>query len=109
MVGVVLLLLIKPWSSGVPASATQPPTPAEIVQQTIDAWTNLPTSGTVHRRVWAKPVLTTGDEPLITDVWLAAASDQHRIEVRRKETLVEWQVADGRTRSSSTFIPHFIG
>ncbi len=96
VVGLVLLLLVAPWQTGVTATRTPQPAAREIVQQALGSWVSEPASGVLHRRVWARPPQRLDDTPLITDVWLAAGSTEHRVEVHHGSTLVEWQIADRR-------------
>lgn len=106
-VGLLLLYLIAPWQSRATATTAAQAAPRAIVQQALDAWSAAPPSGAVHRRVWARSVTNAADEPLVTDVWLAARSAQHRVEVRHGNTLVEWQLGDGRSRFEYAAQPRF--
>jgi hypothetical protein len=101
-----LLWMIKPWQQGAGPETAAALTTRELVQETLDAWTTAPVSGTLHRKVVAsdpRVPLTS----LTTDVWLAADGVQHRIEVRNKSTLVEWQIADGKEQLTYAVEPSY--
>jgi hypothetical protein len=108
--GIALLLavLVVPWNGRDSLSTAAPASAHVLVQEALDAWTTLPVTGTLHRQVWAiDPRLQTSD-PLITDLWLGAAdTGQHRVEVRRNNQLVEWQIADGKGRLDYAGQPAF--
>ncbi len=92
-----LAWMIKPWEQGIQETAAAPLTTKQLVQETLDAWTTTPISGTLHRRVVAiDPRFQ--KTPLTTDLWLNAEGGKHRIEVRNGTTLVEWQIGDGKNR-----------
>jgi len=98
-IALILLLLIVPWSSA-PASSTGAALSAqELVQATLNAWTEEPSSGTLHRQVWAIDQRLRDPAPVITDVW-QTATGEHRVEAHNNQRLVEWQYADGRERFS---------
>ncbi|MBV9788168.1 MAG: hypothetical protein JOZ51_08345, partial [Chloroflexi bacterium] len=92
-----LAFVIAPWGDEILPAAAPRTTAEALVQATLDGWTTLPVTGTLHRQVWALDPRIQTNDPLITDVWLnPAASGQYRVEVRRNNQLVEWQLADGK-------------
>lgn len=97
-VALVLLLLAEPWKRGAPTAAAPPPTPRELVASAIGRWDDTAADGTLHRRVVAVDPRMSSDEPLTVEVWLGSQNGKHRVEVRRGDELVEWQIGDGRSR-----------
>jgi hypothetical protein len=104
------LLLVVDWillrpTMLAPAAQTSPSTgtqaqPADartLVAHALDAWTTLPLSDTLHRRVWAVDERPSArDQVHITDVWLASDTPHYRVETTRDGTLIEWHVVDSR-------------
>ncbi|HEX6292122.1 MAG TPA: hypothetical protein VFZ66_23240 [Herpetosiphonaceae bacterium] len=101
-----MLWMIKPWQQGSGESTAAALTSRELIQETLDAWTTTPVSGTLHRQVIATDPRMQRT-PLTIDVWLAADTPQHRIEVRNKTTLVEWQIGNGTNRLQYAAEPAF--
>ncbi|HEY0601741.1 MAG TPA: hypothetical protein VGD58_02460 [Herpetosiphonaceae bacterium] len=96
-IALALALVIGPWGGEILPTATPRTTAEELVQATLDGWTTLPVTDTLHRQVWALDPRIQSSEPLITDIWLnPATSGQYRVEVRRNNQLIEWQLADGK-------------
>ncbi len=98
-VGVLLAVLVVPRNGGI-NTAQSPATsdPRVIIEAALKGWTADP-AAPLHRQVWARDTRLHSGEPVVTDVWLdSAGNPRHRVEVRRGSTLVEWQVADGRSR-----------
>lgn len=92
-----LALVIGPWGGEILPAAAPRTTAEALVQATLDGWTALPATGTLHRQVWALDPRLQSNDPLITDLWLnTAESGQYRVEVRRNNQLVEWQLGDGK-------------
>jgi len=83
-----------------PANPAQQPVDAHtLVQNALDAWTTMPISGTLHRRVWAvdeRPIAR--DQVHTTEVWLASDKPQYRVETTRDGTLIEWHVVDTKAQ-----------
>lgn len=92
-----------------PSSASPQPADARsLAQAALDAWTTMPVSGTLHRRVWAvdtrQPAHTEAD---VTDVWLASDTPQYRVETTHDSKLVEWHVVDSQGQLHTEANPLF--
>lgn len=92
VIAILLLVVIAPGGSNSQTTAA-PLTAQALVQATLDEWAVPPDENTLHRQVWARDPYLHGGEPVITDVWIPASGSAHRVEVRRDDALVEWQVA----------------
>lgn len=98
VIGLLLAALILP-GNGRPGEATAAsPTARALVEETLAVWGAPPAEGTLHQRVQSINMLLRDAEPVVTDLWLDATSPAHRVEVRRGEELVEWQIAEGLAR-----------
>ncbi|HEY0733578.1 MAG TPA: hypothetical protein VGD69_01625, partial [Herpetosiphonaceae bacterium] len=99
-----LIWIVKPWQQGLNGPAGAALTSKELIQKTLDGWTTMPVTGTLHLKVVAsEPRL--GQRPLTTDVWLTAESAQHRVEVRNGNSLIEWQIGDDKNKLSYAAFP----
>jgi hypothetical protein len=99
VIGLLLLLVIAP-GMGSGQTAAAPLSTQELVQATLDAWATPPSDQTIHHQVWARDPYLHGGEAVITDLWLSPDNGAHRVEVRRNDALVEWQVATANGRLS---------
>gem|GEM_PF-2196788 len=98
-IGIALFVGWMVWPQSRQVEQAGAPTAHALVQATLEAWTSSPSSSTLHRRVRALDGHMTGGKPVVTDIWLAGSENgRHRIEVRRGETLTEWQIGDGERR-----------
>lgn len=105
-VGLITLGLVVPWGGGSTAGSAAPPTTRAIVQAALDAWGQPLDSATLHQRVVASANMLRAGDLQTTDVWLAGAgSSAHRVEVRRGNTLIEWQLADNGARFEYGALP----